>query len=220
MPADYTFGITAASAETPDSFETNKFRVWSSRSAGQDRSAKRQESPSQASTNAQAVNAKSYDPQFEDLQARVQGIQGALEKLEQRISSLSSDTEGRHRELSRNIQSRETLNAVTAQGDKIDRIERTINSFQSQFSNLHGVLRDSHESLTESLPRHMTSSKFRILNPGSSVEWQILTFLVVITTNAPRMGLLITVFVVVQVLLYGVYTLYKRRSKQGPKKYL
>ena len=159
MLPDYTIGLTAASAETPDSFEAYKLQVWSPRPAGQERSVKREDLGSQAASNVQAVQYQSSKSQFEELHGRILAITNAIEHLEHEFNVLRGDSEGRHRELSRNIQSREALNAITAQSDKLDRLERTVNTFQSQFSSLHGVLRDSHESLTESLPRHMSNSK-------------------------------------------------------------
>lgn len=42
----------------------------------------------------------------------------------------------------------------------------------------------------------------------------------VVTASAPRMGFFLFIVVAVQVLLAGLYVLYKRRRASAPKKYL
>ena len=59
---------------------------------------------------------------------------------------------------------RETINHITGQSDKLDRIERIVNSFQGQISNLQGAVKDSHLSMTEGLPKHMSDSKYFCLS--------------------------------------------------------
>lgn len=48
----------------------------------------------------------------------------------------------------------------------------------------------------------------------------MLTFAKVIHKAAPRLGWLIFIMVGVQVTLFGLYALYKKRMNSGPKKYL
>ncbi|KAL9639651.1 MAG: hypothetical protein Q9164_000807 [Protoblastenia rupestris] len=199
LPADYSFGVTAASAETPDSFEVYKFLLYTSRSVTREEPRRDQPPSFQQQSDTRASSYQSSQAQFEDLHDRLQTIAHAIEKLDIEISNHIGESDHRHREISRGLMTRETINHITGQSDKLDRIERIVNSFQGQISNLQGAVKDSHLSMTEGLPKHMSD---------------------IITTNGPRMGLLIFVFVVVQVMLVGVYTVYKRRIKQGPKKYL
>ena len=83
----------------------------------------------------------------------------AIEKLSLELSNLAGVSDHRHREISSGLLTRETINQVASQSDKLDRIERTVNSFQSQISNLQGAVKDSHLSMTEGLPKHMSDSK-------------------------------------------------------------
>ncbi|KAG8531573.1 uncharacterized protein KY384_003203 [Bacidia gigantensis] len=197
MPSGYSFGLTAASAETPDSFEAYKFQL-SSLSQSSQRQDPRQDSQSNAQQGSVPIS-QSYESQFGDLTNRLQSLAQAVQKLEDEIGILHRDSDAHYRDIERALLNRDTLNSIISQNDRIERIDKTLTSFQSQVSNLHGLMKDSHDSLTEGIPKHLSN---------------------IISTNAPRMGMLIFIFVVIQVLLYGVYTLYKRRSKQGPKKYL
>ena len=155
MPPDYTFGITAASAETPDSFEAYKFQLSSSQASKQEQPQQHQATGFQPGADAHSSMYKTSDSQFEDLHQKLQSLQQAVDKLEHDITKLQGDAESRHRETTRGLPSRDTLNTIASQSDKLDRIERTLNGFQSQFSTLRGVLKDSHDSLTEGLPKHI-----------------------------------------------------------------
>ncbi|KAL9129019.1 MAG: hypothetical protein Q9217_002421 [Psora testacea] len=195
LPSEYFFGITAASAETPDSFEAYKFLLYTSGSVTREEP-RREQPPSfqqQSDTHPSSYQAS------EDLHNRLQTIAYAIDRLDKELSNLVGESDHRHREISRGLMTRETINQIAAQSDKLARIELTVNSFQGEISKLQTAVKDSHLSMTEGIPKHMSD---------------------IITTNGPRMGLLIFVFVVVQVMLVGIYTVYKRRSKQGPKKYL
>ena len=79
--------------------------------------------------------------------------------LDDDISTLRRDGENRHREILRGLINKETVDKIASQMDKLDRIERTVDSFHEQFSSLQGAMRESHRSLTEGLPVHMSNSK-------------------------------------------------------------
>ncbi|KAL9104985.1 MAG: hypothetical protein Q9163_000157 [Psora crenata] len=199
LPAGYYFGLTAASAETPDSFEVYKFLLYTSPSITREEPQKNQPPSSQQPQDVHASSSQSSESQFENLQNRLQTITHAIDRLDVQLSKLVGDLDRRHREVSRGLMTKETIDHIAAHTDKLDRIERTVNSFQGQITNLQGAVKDSHRSMTEGLPKHMSH---------------------IITTKGPRMSLLIFIFVIIQVMLFGVYAVYKRRSKQGPKKYL
>ena len=145
-------------------------------------------------THASAI--ASQDAQFEDLHNRLQTMAHSIEELFREVKGFADKSEGRHQELSRNFMSADRLNALD---QRLQGIEKTVRDYQGQFSRLQGVIRDSHSSLIEGLPKHVGD---------------------IMTTNGPRMGLVLFVFVIVQILLAAMYIVYKRRSKGGPKKYL
>ena len=102
---------------------------------------------------------------------RLESIAHAIEHLETEISKIHGDAEVRHREITRGLLTRDTLNEIASQGQKIDRIEKIVTSFQGQFSSLQNTMKDSHLSLTEGLPKHMSNrkclSQLSVLPPNS-----------------------------------------------------
>ncbi|KAK0511748.1 hypothetical protein JMJ35_006321 [Cladonia borealis] len=202
MPQYYNFGITAASAENPDSFELYKFLLFTSGSVTREEP-RRAQTPygEQSNINANTppdTPAPSVDQtaQFQDLHNRLQTLTHSIDSLYNEIRVLADKSEGRHQELSRNVISPDRLDAIDT---RLHGIETIVRGYQGQFSGLENSLKDTHSSLAENLPKHMGD---------------------LITTSAPRMGLLIFVFIGVQLLLAGSYVIYKRRRANGPKKYL
>lgn len=202
MPQYYNFGITAASAENPDSFELYKFLLFTSGSVTREEP-RRAKTPygEQPNINANTppdTPAQSVDQtaQFQDLYNRLQTLAHSIDSLYNEVRVLADRSEARHQELSRNVNSPERLGAIDI---RLQGIETIVRGYQGQFSGLESSLKDTHSSLAENLPKHMGD---------------------LITTSAPRMGLLIFVFIGVQLLLAGSYVIYKRRRANGPKKYL
>ncbi len=48
----------------------------------------------------------------------------------------------------------------------------------------------------------------------------VLTFCLVISASAPRMGMFLFVVIAVQIMMAGAYIIYKKRRNSMPKKYL
>ncbi|KAK4693438.1 hypothetical protein P7C71_g3968, partial [Lecanoromycetidae sp. Uapishka_2] len=200
MPSNYHFGITAASAETADSFEAYKFTLTTALGITREEPRRQQQAQQQQQSSpvddTPASSIQNQDAQFADLHDRLQLLSHSIDTVSREVKALAEKSEGRHQELSRNFVSADKLSAID---QRLQGIEKTVRDYQGQFSNLQGILKDSHSSLAESLPKHMGD---------------------IINTSAPRMGLLLFVFVGVQLLLAGAYIIYKRRRAQGPKKYL
>ena len=78
-----------------------------------------------------------------------------FDNLLREVKGLGEKSEGRHQELSRNVISAERVNAMDK---RLENIETTVRDYQGQFSSLQSILRDSHSSLTENLPKHMSDS--------------------------------------------------------------
>ncbi|KAI4140025.1 MAG: hypothetical protein L6R39_005990 [Caloplaca ligustica] len=203
LPSGYHFGVSAASADTPDSFEVYKFIT--STAPGVTREVPRRDPPpqqplqggqandqgsQQASSNAQ------FAVQFTDLQNRLSTLSQSLDNVFREVQSLAAKSEARHSELSLKVSTSQQINMMN---QKIENIENSIRGFQGQISTIHAVMKDSHSTLNEGLTQHMTH---------------------IISTKSPKMGTFVIVIIVFQLLLAGSYVAYKRRRANGPKKYL
>ena len=91
---------------------------------------------------------------------------------------------------------------------RLSAIERTLTSLQSelssgdhkrQFSDLQTSLREMNIGVTEHLPNRVREY---------------------VADHAPRVGFMITCFMLFQLVLVVAYVLYKRRRANAPKKYL
>lgn len=169
LPSDYYFGITAASADTPDTFEVFKFVATTSSSIAREEPQRNQPpSPQQQYQQQQQQQQHHYedtqasqhtnqDAQFANLHNRLQIMAHAIDNIQQTVSRLSDISEGRHQEISRNVMSGDQLNAMD---QRIQGIERTVRDYQKEFQKLQSVLRDTHGNLMQSLPAHMTDSMY------------------------------------------------------------
>lgn len=159
LPSDYSFGISAATAETPDSFEAFKFILTTLPSAPQQDN-QAQQAPKQTAlptlADTLASSFKSQDSQFEDLHNRLQVLAHAMDALYREITKLAKESEGRHQQLVQNSLVTEKLNAMD---QRIQTIESSVREYPGQFATLQRILRDSHSKLTVGLPEHMTESK-------------------------------------------------------------
>jgi len=174
MPSDYHFGITAASAETADSFETYKFTLSTGRGITREEPRRQQQDQQQQQQQQQQPRAAEWpninldtppdnpassipnqDAQFADLHDRLQLLAHSIDTLYREVRVMGEKSEGRHQELSRNVMSADRVNAMD---QRLQGIEKTVRDYQGQFSNLQGILKDSHSSLAESLPKHMGDS--------------------------------------------------------------
>lgn len=225
MPSGYFFGISAASADTPDSFEVYKFVA--STPTGITRELPRRDPPSQqptppasnpgAAVNDQPSHSSSSDiqlaAQVTDLQNRLQSMSQQVENVFREVQQLVSKFETRHQELAHKITSNEQLSALDR---RIQSFENTLRSYDGQFSSIQGALKDSHSTLNEGLSQHMTHRKCR----SPKYHLAILTMSSVISTKSPKTSSFVIALIVFQLLLAGSYIMYKRRRANGPKKYL
>ena len=158
LPSDYSFGISAATAETPDSFEAFKFTLTTLPSTPQANQA--QQAPTETAlptlADTLASSFRSQDSQFEDLHNRLQVLAHAMDALYREITKLAKESEGRHQQLAQNAPVTEKLNAMD---QKIQTIESIVREHSGQLATLQAILRDSHSKLTVGLPQHMTESE-------------------------------------------------------------
>lgn len=171
MPPDYYFGLTAASADTADSFEVYKFNLFTSRSITREEPRRARPPPAGQPDNrdnvpppeTQSSPSAPSDAQFDDLHNRLQTMAQSIESLFQEVKQLADKSEGRHQELSRNVMSADRLNSMD---QRLQGIEKTVREFQGQFSSLQSTLKDSHSSLVEGLPKHMSDSTYSLTLPN------------------------------------------------------
>ncbi len=171
MPPDYYFGLTAASAEIADSFEVYKFSLFTSRSITREEPRRAQPPPAgQPDNRDNAAPPETQSPptgasnaQFDDLQNRLQTIAQSIDSVFQEVKQLADKSEGRHQELSRNVIAADRLNSMD---QRLQGIEKTVREYQGQFSSLQSTLKDSHSSLVEGLPKHMSDSMSSLKTPN------------------------------------------------------
>ncbi|KAL8874636.1 MAG: hypothetical protein Q9174_000041 [Haloplaca sp. 1 TL-2023] len=169
LPSGYYFGISAASADTPDSFEVYKFVTSSAPGITREyprRDAPPQQPPQPASNGGGATHDRpassnaQFAVQFTDLQNRIQALSQSLDNVFREVQQLGSKSEGRHQDLSQKVTSNEQLKSLDR---RIQSIENTLQGHQGQFSNIQGALQQSHSTLNEGLTEQMTHRKFGLL---------------------------------------------------------
>ncbi|KAM5444197.1 hypothetical protein MferCBS31731_000714 [Microsporum ferrugineum] len=206
IPPGNVFGITAASAESPDSFEAFRFVATTSSSGNtkqNERGREPQHRPAQAN-NDKPLSGGNIDSQVKDLQNRLQMISSTTNKLMEELHALSATSEDRMKEIIRIIAHRDQVSSVD---QRLQRVERMVESmqrevegkdYQHHFKQLQDLLHNSHSGLLDTL--HDSSHR--------------------IISSAPRMGFFIFLMVAVQLLLAVAYVVYKKRRAGMPKKFL
>jgi lectin, mannose-binding 1 len=218
LPSDYSLGITAASSETPDSFEVFKLSTYSSSSTPRPPSQNQNQHQQghlqpQTKNNPATSEPKDADPtnfatseaQFADLHSRLQLLSHAVHNLFREISAHTTAEEARYNEILRQLPS---ASSMTKLDQRVRNIETMISALKkeiesgdhkSQFDRIQEKLERTSAGISEHLPEALGR---------------------VVSSSAPRMGVLVTVVVLVQVGLAAAYVVYKRRRSQAPKKYL
>ena len=184
LPSDNYFGITAASSDTPDSFEIFKFVLKTSNSytreeprrqtnpppaQNQDQGSQHQES--QQITNDQmkdppASSMKNQDSQLTDLNNRLQTMSHSMDNLFREVAKSAGLAQERHTEVQQKIQQTSLqLNAVEERLRKIEdalskfREEFNSKDYSRQFMDIHKGLEARHANLLERLPDTVGHSK-------------------------------------------------------------
>ncbi|EFE42781.1 lectin family integral membrane protein, putative [Trichophyton verrucosum HKI 0517] len=203
IPPGNVFGITAASAESPDSFEAFRFvaTTYPGNNQQQERRQESQHRPGQANYD-KAPTGSNVD--IKDLQDRLQAISSTTNKLIDELHALSATSDDRLKEIIRMVSHRDQVSSVD---QRLQRVERMVESMQRevegkdyhhQFRQLQDLLHNSHSGLLDTL--HDSSHR--------------------IISAAPRMGFFIVLIIAVQLLLAVAYVVYKKRRASMPKKFL
>lgn len=229
LPTGYNFGITAASAENPDSFEIFKMVVMTEDlNAKHDAPIQQQQQPQQGGQPDQIVmNAEKNMPpadspfgsddmadaladtitsskaQFTDLHNRLQSVNHHLSTIFRTISSQNSIGEKRHAETSEMIHD---LKNLIQKLDKLDSIQNQVVSLEREVKSIRSDMAQKVKDSENSIKRLMGESH------GNMLEH-------VAEQATPKHGKLIFVIVGSQVVLVAGYIWYERK-KRLPKKYL
>jgi mannose-binding lectin 1 len=224
LPAGYNLGITAASAENPDSFEVFKLVVTTdspSPNAGQSNNQQNQQQGNQQKPMLpkavlsdpivdQEVPAESIDQakQFADLHNRLQSLLKHISVVQRDIHEFEGQSSERHSELKAMRQF--PFDQFNNMERRLENIERSIEQIQKDVSSknkgyekqlveLKKVVRENHGNLMEGLPSTLGQ---------------------VVTGHAPSTGVFIAIIVGSQAILALAFVIYKRRRSMAPKKYL
>lgn len=202
LPADYAFGITAASADPPDSFEVFKFAVSQSASTG---GIRRQDTSSQQPIMNSGIPNDAYvaasASQFEDLHNRIQA-------LSKSIDSLSMDVQMTRQVQSEMLQLLRSSNVQGALDSKLNNVDKLVGEIhrdikstdhKGQYDKLSQQIQQTHEGITEHIP-------------GRLREY--------VQNHTPRIGFIAFSFMAFQSCCLGVLLWQKWRKSTMPKKYL
>ena len=220
LPVGYYFGVSAASAENPDSFEIFKFVVtteshspdeYNSNENNQQsviaaRSNFEQTETSSSSNDPAEVPASSItspDAQFADLHNRLQAMMQHVTALNRDVVSYMKNVDLKNERLSEQItalsQSLSKLERISGMDKKLDTISNDVKQTKSE---LHNSLEKHVEGLTE----RVRLSHRRLMGIAGDNGGDIAVYLFVVVAS--------------QLVSFGAYLLYKKRKANMPKKYL
>ncbi|KAM0705345.1 hypothetical protein Q7P35_008135 [Cladosporium inversicolor] len=224
LPSNYFFGVTAATSESPDSFEIYKFIASSAASnrGGEYQSGPpvRQQRPSgdklnilpgspEALPDTDADSFNSANAQFADLHNRLQGLTHQVADMYALFDIIGKKIDERHQEISQSIVQQ------SVPRDVLDRLDRRIENIER---NVDRVLKDVE---SKDYRVHLTELQSTIDSvKGGLTDHLPATLGAIVTSSAPRMGKYIAIVVAVQIMLAGAYIVYKKRRANAPKKYL
>ncbi|KAI1419830.1 legume-like lectin family protein [Xylaria sp. FL1777] len=237
IPPGYQFGITAASADNPDSFEIFKLVVMTENLAaksqgtpptqqqqndGQNQakaqtsygrnsrnSASSDEAFDDAIPDASADSITSSRAQFADLHNRLQSVNHHLSTIFRQGAGMNNMNEKRHEETSQMINDLKQSLSKFDRLDKLDKLEWLASEMTKMQRDIQNIKTDLNNRIgqSENNIKRAISS-----NHGTMLEH-------VATQTTPRHGKLIFVIIGSQIILVAGYIYYERK-KTLPKKYL
>lgn len=174
LPSNNYFGLTAATAEKPDSFEVFEFLVTGTDSGTQSNNqqqqqqqqqqqdTKRDNQPPAANNPGSTDNVQSN--QLAGFEDRLQRIYNTVNTISADVNTLSQKNVQRHQEATRNSVTKGQINDLDA---RLQRIESTLSDmkkamdgrdYSKQFSQLQKQLQTSHSNLADNLQSTMMNS--------------------------------------------------------------
>ena len=227
LPLGYSFGISAASAEHPDSFEVFKFVTTTESHTPdvQDPNIGNQQGfggAGEAQTDNQnnnqdpdaspgfsdppevpADSIRSSDAQFADLHNRLQSMMKRISTLNRDISHFQAMAKTENDKIAAQLS---RFEASISKVDGLAGIERKIDEIK-------GDVKQTKSEVLNSLEGHVSGLKSTVTDTHHSMIGSL-------AANAPGVALYVFVVLGSQALLILAYVLYKRRKANGPKKYL
>ncbi|KAF2753675.1 lectin family integral membrane protein [Pseudovirgaria hyperparasitica] len=218
LPTGYQFGVTAASAENPDSFEVASFRVSTTGSTTREEPRRDQQQnqqafkqpPSSRGNNiipdSLAEDIKTQEAQFKDLHDRLQAmtyqigiLHDQITKLHEQQAAIQVETNNQLRPINERVN--EAKQVQSRIEDRVNEIKKDIESkdYKDMINALQQAVTAGHSNMMQNLPLQMDQ---------------------LMSKNGPKLSTFVLIIIAVQIILIGGYILYKRRLKSMPKKYL
>jgi mannose-binding lectin 1 len=215
LPTGYQFGVTAASADNPDSFEVFKLVVTTEFSSPEAEDPTYQAAtPRTDASNLfnkaepisiqdipdEPASAVKADAQFADLHNRLQIMMKHISALNRDVVTANGEAKARMDELD----------------EKIRRLEKAtdrLNSMDRKLGEIQGDVRQTKKDLQSTLDKGVAGLKTVVADTHR-------TMLGSLAASAPSLMGYILVAVGSQALTVAAYLLYKRRKAASPKKYL
>jgi mannose-binding lectin 1 len=193
FPPGYFFGITAATSESPDSFEIYKFITSASTSGGNYQSGPpvRQQRPGgsladklnilpgspEALPDTDADSLKSQNEQFTDLHNRLQGLTHQVADMYALFDIIGRKIDERHRDISASIVEQGVPRDILDRLDRrIENIERNVDrvlkdveskDYREHLSELQSTINSVKGGLTDGLPATLGASKLNNLSSNA-----------------------------------------------------
>ena len=231
IPSGYNFGVTAASADNPDSFEIFKLAVLTSENHHEQHGKDYHDNQQDYGTNDQgkkqrmtfgrggqasiedpfdnAIPDESADKitssksQFADLHNRLQSVNHHLSTIFRSVAQYATIDEQRHAETSVMIGE---IKGLLSRFDKLDVLEQRLRDIENE-------MRGMRHEVTGRLRDHENNIKYHVSEKHETMSKDVKTH------QKSGHTKLILVVIGSQVLLVGAFVYYKRR-KTSPKKYL
>jgi len=208
LPIDYHFGITAASADPPDSFEVFKFVLTSAPTAGSSQGQFQQQARQVVSDSLPrnddrpASQFTTSETQFEDLHNRLNQLSKSIANLFTELTKHTAVEESRFQQLLSNGQVINSLDGRVANLERvISNLEHELKSsdHKTQFAKLSEQIAQTHVGVTEDVPQRLREY---------------------VQAHTPRIGFILYSFMAFQTCCIGAFAWYKWRKSTMPKKYL
>jgi mannose-binding lectin 1 len=192
LPPNYFFGITAATSESPDSFEIYKFIASSgSRTSGGDYQSGppvRQQRPGgsladrmnilpgspEALPDTDADSLKSQNEQFADLHNRLQGLTHQVADMYALFDIIGKKIDERHQEIASSIVQQSVPRDILDRLDRrIENIERNVDrvlkdveskDYRIHLTELQSTMNSVKGGLTDHLPATLGESEFQLVH--------------------------------------------------------
>lgn len=206
LPADYTFGLTAASSDPPDSFEVFKFAVSKPRTAEAEpqiirvnRDRKPQAPVAESADSGQVV--ATLQTQFDDLQNRVQSVSKSVDTLSAEIKA-TRQTQDQILQLLRSSNVQGNIDSKLNNMDKlVSEMHRELKStdHKNEYAKLNAQIERTHQGIHEHIPGRLRDY---------------------VQNHTPRIGFIAFSFMAFQSCCLAFLLFQKYRKSTMPKKFL